>query len=146
MVEIDDDFEDVPASKWEELYRRAVSVRREAWVPYSNFGVGAALWTADDEIVAGANVESASIGATVCAERTAIGTSISRGVRSFRALCVVTDHDPPESPCGICRQVLGEFCDELPILLANVDGDHEFTTLTELFPDPFVRRHDDFEI
>lgn len=145
MVAIDDDFGDIPATKWKELYRRAVSVRDEAWAPYSEFRVGAALWTKTDEIIVGANVESASIGATVCAERTAVGTSVSRGIRSFRALCVVTDHNPPEPPCGICRQVLAEFCDHLPILIANLDGETEFTTLEDLFPNAFVRRHEDPE-
>lgn len=145
MVAIEDDYGDIPAARWEELYDRAVSAQEHAWVPYSEFPVGAALWTDSDDIVAGANVESASLGATVCAERTAVGTSVSRGMRSFRALCVVTDHDPPEPPCGICRQVLAEFCDDLPILAANLDGDAEFTTLDDLFPDAFVRRPDNGE-
>jgi len=138
-----DDFGDIPGAKWEELFRDAREVRSRAWAPYSDFRVGAALWTADDDIVVGANVENASIGATVCAERTAIGTSVSRGCRSFRALCVVTDHTPPEPPCGICRQVLAEFCEELPILAANLDGERVWTSLEALFPNAFVRRPDD---
>ncbi len=122
---------------WDELYKRAREVKERAWVPYSAFPVGAALLTDDGEIVVGCNVENASIGGTVCAERTAVGTAVSRGKTSFRALCIVSDADPPAAPCGICRQILVEFCEDLPILLANEHGEREETTLAELLPRAF---------
>lgn len=143
MPESDDDFGGVPNDVWEELYARARDVRRNAYAPYSEFPVGAALLTESGEIVAGCNVENASIGGTVCAERTALGTAIARGEREFRALCVVTEADPPAAPCGICRQVLTEFCEELPILMANEEGAREFTTLAALFPRAFTGLPDD---
>ncbi|MFB6350578.1 MAG: cytidine deaminase, partial [Bradymonadaceae bacterium] len=127
-----DDRQTVPDEAWDQLYERAREVKQQAWVPYSGFPVGAALLCESGEIVTGCNVENASIGATVCAERTALGAAVSRGERSFRALCVVTDAEPPAAPCGICRQTLSEFCEELPILLANEAGDREETTLAEI--------------
>jgi len=136
MVDPGDD-ETISDQIWDELYERAREVKRQAWVPYSEFSVGAALLCESGEIVTGCNVENASIGATVCAERTVLGAAVSRGERRFRALCIVTDADPPAAPCGICRQTLAEFCEDLPILLANEAGDRDETTLDELFPRAF---------
>lgn len=125
---------------WDALYEAALEVRERAHAPYSGFKVGAALLTESGEIFVGCNIENASIGATVCAERTAIGTAIARGQTHPKALCVVTRLDTPAAPCGICRQVLAEFADELPILIANIDGDRVYTTLDELLPLRFGAR------
>ena len=137
------DFDDdryIDEETWEKLVETASQVRKNAHVPYSSFPVGAAILTASGTIVAGCNVEIASIGATSCAERTAIGCAIAKGHREIRALCVITDVDPPSAPCGICRQVLAEFCDNLPILLINPQGNRRFTTLDELLPMRFSGR------
>ncbi len=125
---------------WAALIDAASEARDRAYAPYSDFPVGAALLTTDGEIVPGCNIEIASIGATTCAERNAIHQAVGAGHRSFKALCVITDIDPPGAPCGICRQVLAEFCDHLPILLINPAGDRRHTTLDELLPMRFSGR------
>lgn len=129
-----EDFGGIEAATWSELSDVALDVHQRAYVPYSQFPVGAALMTDSGDIIRGCNVEIASIGATVCAERTAIGCAVAAGHREFRALCVVTGVEPPSAPCGICRQVLAEFCEDLPILLVHPAGGHRFTTLDELLP------------
>ena len=129
--------DDIDDAVWDELVDQAREVKQQAWVPYSDFPVGAALLCESGEIVTGCNVENASIGATVCAERNAVGAAVSQGEREFRALCIVTDADPPAAPCGICRQTLVEFCEDLPILLVNDDGDRQWTQLADLFPRAF---------
>lgn len=129
-----EDFGDVDSSIWERLIEAARQVRDNAYVPYSKFPVGAALLTVEGDIVTGCNVENATIGATVCAERNAIGCAVASGNTDFRALCIVTDVDPPSAPCGICRQVIAEFCDNLPILLVSPEDTRRFTTLDELLP------------
>ncbi|KAM6497523.1 Cytidine deaminase-like protein [Amanita muscaria] len=92
------------------------------YAPYSNFPVGAALLTSDGTIIKGANIENASYGATICAERTAIVKAVSEGIRSFIGLAVVTNVASPLSPCGMCRQVLREFCSlTMPVLLVPSD-------------------------
>ncbi|KAI0297845.1 cytidine deaminase, partial [Multifurca ochricompacta] len=113
--------------------------------PYSNFRVGAALLTPDGQIIKGANVENSSYGGTICAERTAIVKAVSEGARSFVALAVNTDVAQPLSPCGICRQVIREFCSlNMPILLVpagyKAEGsgaDLLETTVEELLPYSF---------
>jgi cytidine deaminase len=124
---------------WERLAEAALEVRDNAYAPYSEFPVGAALLCDDGTIVRGCNMENAAIGDTICAERTAIGQAISEGHRSFRALAVATDLTPPGAPCGSCRQVLSEFCERLPILLVNPDGEREHVELTDLLPRSFNR-------
>lgn len=131
------DFGGIPEQTWDRLYQAALDVRERAYTPYSKFKVGAAFWMDSGETIVGCNVENASFGATICAERTAIGTAISQGAHHPRALVVVTDIDPPAAPCGICRQVLAEFADSLPILLANTHGKRRFTTLDLLLPQRF---------
>ncbi len=128
------DFGGIDAARWSELAEAALDVRQRAYVPYSKFPVGAALLTDSGDIVSGCNVENATIGATVCAERTAIGCALSAGQNRFTALCVVTDVDPPSAPCGICRQVLAEFCEQLPIMMLHPDGHYRFATLDQLLP------------
>lgn len=133
-------FGGIDADTWDRLADRARAVRQNAYVPYSDFPVGAALLCADGDIATGCNIENATIGATVCAERTAIGCALSEGNAEFAALCVVTSVDPPSAPCGICRQVLAEFCDDLPIMMISPEGRRRFTTLDELLPMRFSRR------
>lgn len=123
---------------WKPLLDAAFAARRNAHAPYSGFKVGAALLCEDGTIVAGCNVENRSYGLTICAERNAITTAAAAGHRRFRAVAIVADSDPLTPPCGMCRESLQEFCDELPILLANLRGEQRETTLRVIFPEPFV--------
>ena len=103
--------------------------------PYSNFKVGAALETADGTIVTGCNIENASYGLTICAERVAMFKALSEGHRRFTRMAVVADTVAPTSPCGACRQVLWEFGQDLEIVLANlteVTGRHQMAELLPL--------------
>lgn len=133
------DYRGIAASKWQELLDAATGVRDLAYAPYSDFHVGAALLTDEGEIIVGCNVENATYGATICAERTAIGTAVASGKTKFTAICVITKADTPVAPCGICRQVLAEFCEDLPVLMATTAGQHEFIGLDELLPYRFKK-------
>ncbi|PCH36475.1 cytidine deaminase [Wolfiporia cocos MD-104 SS10] len=111
----------------ERLVYAAFEAREHAYSPYSKFRVGAALLTTSGSIIKGCNVENASYGGTICAERTAIVKAVSEGARAFNAIAVVTDVSSTISPCGICRQVLREFCAlNMPVLL--VPADYELRT------------------
>ncbi|MBC1476746.1 cytidine deaminase [Listeria welshimeri] len=117
----------------------AKQAREFAYVPYSKFPVGAALVTADDEVVLGCNIENASFGLTNCAERTAIFKAVSEGKRDFKQLVVVADTDGPVSPCGACRQVISEFCaPDMPVILTNLTGKTATVTVKELLPGAFT--------
>ncbi len=120
-----------------ELVRRAREVQRHAYCPYSKFPVGAALEAADGRVFVGTNVESASYGLTICAERMALGAAVAAGARAFTRLAVATDVDPPASPCGACRQLLAEFGLDLTVIAAGPRSERRWT-LRELLPDPFV--------
>lgn len=122
------------------LIRAAKAARRRAYCPYSVFAVGAAALGDDGRIHAGTNIENASYGLTVCAERVAIFRAVAAGVRKVRCLAVVTDTPGVPRPCGACRQVLAEFATDftIPIILANLRGIVHRTTLAELFPMPFI--------
>lgn len=130
----------IPSEVWDALFEAALDAQRHAHAPYSDFPVGAALLTQDGTIVQGCNMENATFGATVCAERTAFGNAISKGFRAFQALCVITSLSPPASPCGICRQVIAEFCDNIPVMVANPSKEHFFTSLDELLPHRFSKK------
>lgn len=119
------------------LTHRALDARQNAYAPYSHFAVGAALVAADGEIYGGVNVENASYGLTICAERAAVSAAVAAGQNRFLALAVATPGGQP--PCGACRQVLAEFCDDLPILLVDTDDPDSIqeTSLRQLFPRAF---------
>lgn len=123
------------------LLEAAVRAWHNAYAPYSGFRVGAALLAADGHVYAGANVENASYGLARCAEQSAVQAMASAGARSFEALVVVSDSDPPAAPCGACRQVLVEFARQAPVWLVSLDGSIvRRTSLAELLPDAFSLR------
>ena len=118
-----------------ELILKAIKARELAYCPYSNFKVGAAALFEDGKIYTGCNIENASYGATNCAERTAIFKAVSEGVKDFKAIAIVCSGDQPAYPCGICRQVMREFCPgDFEIVLARSQEDYEVHTLEELLP------------
>jgi cytidine deaminase len=121
----------------EELIAEAEKARQNAYAPYSNFKVGAAVETDDGDIYIGCNVESASYGLTVCAERVAIWKGISRGVTKFGRIAVVVDTEEPTPPCGTCRQIIWEFCGDVPVILANLHGKRETVMMSALLPRAF---------
>jgi cytidine deaminase len=122
--------------KHQELVQRAIEVRERAYAPYSHFKVGAALQTTGGELFVGANVENASYGLTICAERNAIAAAVSAGARKFSSIAVVSG--PGASMCGACRQVLVEFADEATeILLANAAGEFRVLHIEDLLPGAF---------
>jgi cytidine deaminase len=120
-----------------ELIEAATDVRERAYAPYSNFKVGAAVETEDGDIYTGCNVESASYGLTVCAERVAIWKGISRGVTKFGRIAVVVDTEELTPPCGVCRQIIWEFCGDVPVILSNLHGKTETIQMGELLPRAF---------
>ena len=119
------------------LISAAQQARENAHAPYSNFRVGAALRASSGRIFTGCNVENATYGLTVCAERVAIFKAISEGERGFDAISVVTDADTLTPPCGACRQLIWEFCGDVPVILANLKGGVETLRMKDLFPKPF---------
>lgn len=119
-----------------ELVARAMQAREHAYVPYSGFAVGAALLTRSGEVFTGCNVENASYGLTVCAERVAIFNAVAGGHRDFAALAVVADTEGVCPPCGACRQVMAEFGD-FRVIMANLRGDRRSTSVAELLPVAF---------
>ena len=119
------------------LARRA---RARTHAPYSRFKVGAALRAASGEIVTGCNIENATYGLTICAERVAIFKALSEGQRTFARIVVVADTDEPTPPCGACRQVLWEFAGDIEVVLANLAEQKDRYRLSDLLPLPFDRR------
>lgn len=126
-----------PDPSLESLAQAALNAREGAYAPYSRFLVGAALRVEGGRVFTGVNVENATYGLTVCAERTAVLKAVSEGFRVFEALAIATDHDPPATPCGLCRQTLAEFALDLPILLANLKGRRVQVHLAALLPHAF---------
>ena len=117
---------------WRELYDAAVAARKNAYIPYSNFAVGAAVRCANGKIYGGCNVENASYGLCVCGERNAIFHAACAGEREVTELCVVADTSGPVSPCGACRQVMREFGIQRDF--GKYEGDFKITTVEELLP------------
>jgi cytidine deaminase len=114
--------------------------RRHAVAPYSGFKVGAALETADGQVITGCNVENATYGLTICAERVAMFTALAAGHRRFRRVAVVADTGDPTPPCGACRQILWEFGGDLEVILANLRRETGRHRLSDLLPLPFDKR------
>jgi cytidine deaminase len=119
------------------LAQAALSARENAHAPFSKFKVGAALEDADGRVHTGCNVENATYGLTVCAERVAVFKAISEGARKFRRIAVAADTDQLTPPCGACRQILWEFCGDIELTLVNPRGASETFRLASLFPRPF---------
>lgn len=119
------------------LSAAAWKARENARPEYSRFAVGAAIEDADGRIFAGCNVESASYGLTMCAERVALYSAIAAGARSFRRIVVVTEAGTLTAPCGACRQVLWDFCRDIEVMLENRRGDRATHRLKDLLPHAF---------
>ena len=123
----------------QELIQAAIEVRQRAYAPYSNYLVGAAILVDDGRIFTGVNVENASYGLTICAERTAVFRAVTEGYQKIYAIVVATEN--AGSPCGACRQVLAEFAGDVPVWLVDVNGNGRETTLYKLLPDHFGPEH-----
>lgn len=121
----------------ERLIAEATRSRGNAVSNRSGFSVGAAVETEDGRIFGGCNVENATYGLTVCAERVAIWKALSEGVRRFRAVAVVTGAHEPTPPCGACRQILWEFAGDVPVVSATEGGKRKMYRMSELLPEPF---------
>ena len=132
---------------YDELVQKAIEMTNMSYVPYSHFHVGAALLDKKGKIWTGCNIENATFGATNCAERTAIFKAVSEGVKDFEAIAVAGGPEAADGkpvledfcpPCGICRQVMTEFCDrDFKVILANGKGEQKVFTLAELLPESF---------
>ena len=123
-----------------QLIAEATAARVRSVAPFSNFLVGAALQTDEGKVFTGCNVESASYGLTVCAERVAIWKALSEGERDFARLVIVADTEQLTPPCGTCRQIIWEFCKHATILLANLHGQKEELHIADLLPRAFDAR------
>ena len=122
----------------DELVAAAQAVRQHAYAPASRFHVGAAVRARDGRLFVGCNVENASYGLTICAERAAVCAAVAAGVREIVAVAVATDLDEPARPCGACRQVLAEFGLGMQVVLVGRTGSRHVVALHELLPDPFT--------
>ena len=122
---------------YEPLIAAAKHARENAHANFSKFKVGAALRATTGKIYGGCNVENATYGLTICAERVAIFKAISEGERKFDAIAVVTDTETLTPPCGACRQLIWEFCGDVPVVMSNLQGKVEVIRMSQLFPKPF---------
>lgn len=122
--------------KYINLISSAQAARSRAYAPYSKFPVGAALQTKSGRVYVGANIENRSLGLCICAERVAIAAAVMAGERDFIAIAVAADSNEPIVPCGACRQVLAEFKADLLIVSANLRGEQDTRSLSELLPHP----------
>ncbi len=126
--------------EYKKLIEEAEKARKRAYTPYSKFKVGAAVLSVNGEIFTGCNIENASFGLAVCAERVAIFKAISEGTTKFEAIAVIGDTDKPCSPCGACRQVISEFGEDIPLIMANLKGDVKIKKIKELLPEAFGKK------
>src|SRR4051812_33492630 len=117
-----------------DLQEIALRAREHAYARFSNFKVGAALEDAEGHVHTGCNIENATYGLTVCAERVAIFKAISEGVRNFRRIAVAADSPTLTPPCGACRQIIWEFCGDIEVTLVNLQGASETMRMKDLFP------------
>jgi len=124
---------------YENLIAEAMKAREKAHAPYSCFAVGAALLARSGRIYTGCNVENASYGLSICAERVAVFKAVSEGERDFEAIAVVTEKGVP--PCGACRQVLMEFEEDIQVIVADEAGVYRVFSLQELLPEAFTPQH-----
>lgn len=123
------------------LVEKATEAKENAYVPYSGFRVGAALLTENGKVFTGCNVENASYGAAICAERTAVVKAVSNGETSIKAIAITSDSEDYTFPCGICRQVLAEFGnDETLVICSNKDGKYREYTLKDILPHAFTKK------
>ena len=120
-----------------ELVEAAIAVRENAYAPFSSFKVGSAIEMEDGEVIDGCNVESASYGLTVCAERVAIWKAISQGKRKIKHIAVAADTEELTPPCGACRQIIWEFGGDIPVTMANLKGKTETVQMKDLLPRAF---------
>jgi len=128
------------STKVEKMVKAARDARRRALAPFSGFLVGAAIRTESGIIYSGCNVENATLGLTVCAERVALFKALSEGARRFTDIAVVTAAERPTPPCGACRQLLWEYCGDVPVHLVSTRGKKKSFTLAELLPYAFDKR------
>ena len=124
--------------EYDTLVKAALTARKNAYAPYSKFRVGAALLGTDGRVYTGCNIENAAYSPTNCAERTAIFKAVSEGCRGFQAIAIASDAQQPTAPCGVCRQVLAEFCSpDFVVLMSDRDGRYDKKTLGDLLPEAF---------
>jgi cytidine deaminase len=124
-------------TEYDTLITAAKQARENAHAPYSNFRVGAALRAKSGRVFTGCNVENATLGLTCCAERTAIFKAVSEGERGFEAIAVVADTDTLTPPCGACRQIIWEFCGDIPVIMSNLKGKVLQEMMSKLLPRAF---------
>lgn len=132
-------FENNPEIE-KEMIESAKQAQMMAYAPYSNFKVGAAILLEDGSIEKGCNVENASYGLAICAERVAMTSVIAKGKRDIKAICVISTPDQPAAPCGACRQFLAEFKANLPVLMVSNGGSKREMSLSELLPEQFDKK------
>lgn len=130
----------VTAAQWKRLTAAARKARRRAYAPYSRFAVGAAVLDQLGRIHAACNVENASYGLTICAERAAVFAAVAGGARRLRAVAIVAGRTDPVPPCGACRQVLAEFSRDIPVRMISASGRTRTAALADLLPSGFGRR------
>ena len=122
---------------FQKLINKAEEARLSAYAPYSKFTVGSAIMTKEGAIFTGCNIENASLGLSICAERVAIYKAVSSGYKSFKALAIIGDTEEPCTPCGACRQVMLEFSPDMEVIMTNLNQKIKITKAKELLPDIF---------
>ena len=140
MCGLNKEGENTVKEEFKKLIKEAEKARNRAYTPYSKFKVGAAVLCDDGKIFTGCNIENASFGMSICAERVAIFKAVSEGSTKFEAIAVIGDTDKPCSPCGACRQVISEFDENIPLIMANLKGDVKIKKIGDLLPEAFGKK------